>query len=287
MPWSLADFSSKLMVGISGDGARVVYAPTGLADIKNDGSWFYSVGSGNVASGYTDPLGTSSYPNGFDGYKYTDGNYQNLAVNLFPFANTLYGGMICQYVPEYDIPPDINDLKGSQIWKSSDGLTWTQITNDGFGDTNIINFEAFTGFAGRLYVSGSKGASSTPEGLGGAKIFRLASIPTLIELSSFEAKGLWRKIYLTWKTESEIGNTGFNIYRADAEDGEYTKLNNEIIAAKGSDTAGAVYSFVDRGIERGKTYYYKLEDVDMSGITTLHGPVSATAKSLYMMMFGR
>ena len=106
MPWSLADFDSKLMVGVSGDGARVVYAPTGLADIKNDGSWFYSVGSGNVATGYTDPLGTSPYPNGFDGYRYTDNNYQNLAVNLFPFNNTLYSGIICQYVPEYSIPPN-------------------------------------------------------------------------------------------------------------------------------------------------------------------------------------
>ena len=69
--------------------------------------------------------------------------------------------------------PTISQLHGSQIWKTSDTATWTQVTSNGFGDTNIINFEAFTGFAGSLYVSGSKGASSTPEGLGGAKIYRL------------------------------------------------------------------------------------------------------------------
>ncbi len=55
-------------------GARVVYAPSGLADIKNDGSWHYSVGQGNIDPldpSYVDPLGTSPYPNGFDGYQYT------------------------------------------------------------------------------------------------------------------------------------------------------------------------------------------------------------------------
>ena len=177
MPWSLSDFSNKLLVGINtGVGARVLYAPSGLTDIKNDGSWQYSVGQANLNPTdplYVDPLGTSAYLNGFDGYKYTDGSYQNIAVNLFPSGNTLYGGIICQYVPEFLIPPAKSELKGSQIWKSPDGLTWTQVTNNGFGDTETIIFEAFTEFKGQLYVSGSKGSSATPSGLGGAKIYRM------------------------------------------------------------------------------------------------------------------
>jgi len=165
MPWSLADFSDKLLVGVSsGDGARVLYAPSGLADIKNDGSWFYSVG------------GTSSYPNGFDGAKNAGypppQNYQNLATNLFPFDNMLYGGLITLFVPELGATEQY--LTGSQIWKSPDGLTWEQVTGNGFGDKDIVNFEAFTVFNKKLYVAGSKGASSTPTGLGGAKVFRLA-----------------------------------------------------------------------------------------------------------------
>ena len=50
---------------------------------------------------------------------------------------------------------------------------WQQVTDNGFGDNHIINFEAFTQFNGKLYVSGSKGANSVVCGLGGAKIFRL------------------------------------------------------------------------------------------------------------------
>lgn len=185
LPWSLVDFSNKLLVGISGDGTRVISAPSGLSDIKDDGSWEYVVGQANVDPGdpsYVDPLGSSSYPNGFDGYQYSSAAagtlYQNLAVNLFPFNSALYGGIICQYVPEYNTPPTIGELLGSQIWKTSDAVTWTQVTGDGFGDAEIVNFEAFADFSNVLYVSGSKGASSTPSGLGGAKVLRLASEPS-------------------------------------------------------------------------------------------------------------
>ena len=46
---------------------------------------------------------------------------------------------------------------------------------------------------------------------------------TLIELSSFTAKAGNNLAKLGWVTESEIDNSGFNIWRADAVDGEYVK----------------------------------------------------------------
>jgi hypothetical protein len=99
--------------------------------------------------------------------------------------------------------------------------------------------------------------------------------PTLIELASFDVQGAWGRAILSWETASETDNAGFNIYRAETADGEFVKINALIIPAKGSITEGASYRFIDRGIERGKTYYYKLEDVDIAGNVTLHGPVSA------------
>ena len=80
---------------------------------------------------------------------------------------------------------------------------------------------------------------------------------------------------LSWKTAAETDNAGFNIYRSETADGEFVKLNAALIPAKGSVTEGASYTFVDWRTERGKTYYYKLEDVDLAGNTTFHGPVSA------------
>ena len=104
--------------------------------------------------------------------------------------------------------------------------------------------------------------------------------PTAITLSSFSATPKIGTVILNWATESEIENAGFNIYRADSEHGEYIKINSFLIPAEGSPTHGASYEFVDRGLKKGKTYYYKLEDIDFSGATTIHAPVSATPRRI-------
>ncbi|HAM21517.1 MAG TPA: hypothetical protein DCQ04_04440, partial [Actinobacteria bacterium] len=41
-------------------------------------------------------------------------------------------------------------------------------------------------------------------------------------------------------------------------------------------TQGYSYEWRDANVVSGQTYYYWLEDVDLSGNPTLHGPVSAT-----------
>ena len=104
--------------------------------------------------------------------------------------------------------------------------------------------------------------------------------PTVIELSLFTAKASNGRAKLKWETETEIDNAGFNIWRAEAADGEYVKLNDEIIPAKGSATNGAKYVFTDNIAKNRKTYFYKLQDIDVYGTSTFHGPVSATPKFL-------
>jgi len=82
---------------------------------------------------------------------------------------------------------------------------------------------------------------------------------------------------LDWATATETDNFGFNLYRATELEGLKTKLNDEMIpslVAPGS-PYGAEYNFVDETAEPGVLYYYWLEDVDLSMITTLHGPVEA------------
>jgi len=81
---------------------------------------------------------------------------------------------------------------------------------------------------------------------------------------------------LEWTTASEVNTEGFNVYRSETEDGEYVKINQALIPAQGNPSTGASYSFVDTDVRPGRTYYYKLEDVDTSGNSTFHGPVWAT-----------
>jgi len=109
--------------------------------------------------------------------------------------------------------------------------------------------------------------------------------PSLITLADLQAIAGNKKITVAWTTESEISNAGFNIYRAESPDGEYIKLNSALIAAQGSATGVASYEFVDNSVQNRKTYYYKLEDIDLNGTATMHGPVSATPK--WMLAFGK
>ena len=161
VPWSFVSFDNKLIAGIQSlGGARVLYSTNGSSE---DGSWFYSVG------------GDGMLPEGFDG-EVNGGSptiYQNVAVNLAPFGDYLYAGLVATFAPSMGATEE--HLTGSHIWKTSDGISWQQVTGDGFGDVYVVGFEGFTTFANALYVSASKGASSSTEGLGGAKIFRLIS----------------------------------------------------------------------------------------------------------------
>ena len=105
--------------------------------------------------------------------------------------------------------------------------------------------------------------------------------PTAITLASFRAEPGAGHITLIWETATEIDTRGFNIYRAESENGNYIKINTSLIPAKGSATQGASYKFVDTAVQNRRTYYYKLEDIDLNGTATMHGPVSATPRWLF------
>ena len=104
---------------------------------------------------------------------------------------------------------------------------------------------------------------------------------TLITLASFTARPGSYQVTLKWKTASEIDNAGFNIYRSDSENGDYEQINDSLIPAEGSVTEGAVYEFVDEDVENRQVYRYMLEDIDLNGVSTIHGPVSATPRLIY------
>jgi len=99
---------------------------------------------------------------------------------------------------------------------------------------------------------------------------------TLATVSEIKAVPSDSKVTLQWKTESEIDNAGFNVWRA-----EFEKVNNSLIPAKGSPTQGASYQFIDENVQNRNTYLYKLEDIDLSGNSTFHDPVSATPRKIY------
>ena len=103
----------------------------------------------------------------------------------------------------------------------------------------------------------------------------IVTYPTAITLSSFTAIPKRKSVVLRWKTETEVDNFGFNIYRSESESGQYVKVNEKLISPKGYAIRGAKYKFTDKNVQGGKTYWYKLEDIDSIKGSTQHGPVKA------------
>jgi hypothetical protein len=97
-------------------------------------------------------------------------------------------------------------------------------------------------------------------------------VPTAITLAAFDAYAHDDgAVTITWTTAVEINNAGFNLYRAPAAAGPYTRINPQLIAGQGTGE-GATYSFVDTP-PQGGSLFYKLEDVDYNGSGTFHGPI--------------
>jgi uncharacterized repeat protein (TIGR01451 family) len=110
--------------------------------------------------------------------------------------------------------------------------------------------------------------------------------PTTVTLQSFSAhfgtdKNGANRVVLMWKTSGEAHNLGFNVYRDQGVN--RTRLNPSVIAGSAllmsgalSKHAGRSYAWIDpsSGII-GASYW--LEDIDVSGTRTMHGPVSASA----------
>jgi hypothetical protein len=103
--------------------------------------------------------------------------------------------------------------------------------------------------------------------------FGFGNSPTAVLLDNFQAVAQPDHVLVTWETVSEVSNGGFNLYRAPAVDGERTLLTNVPSQSPGG-TAGAAYGYQDYDIRPGQTYWYYLEDVDLSGRATVHEPVS-------------
>ena len=104
----------------------------------------------------------------------------------------------------------------------------------------------------------------------------LNNTPLAVTLASFTAQGGVDRVTVTWETVSEFNNAGFNLYRGLQADGSDRALLASVPAQSPGSTQGAAYSYEDAAVEAGQTYWYWLEDIDLSGATTLHGPVSAT-----------
>jgi hypothetical protein len=110
-------------------------------------------------------------------------------------------------------------------------------------------------------------------------LYCLTSQAPQTDLRDFSAQPGNSHVALRWKTRTEPGNAGFNIYRSEAANGTYVKINSTTIPARGTATDGAAYDYVDDRVKPGKSWFYRLENIDLQDTAVFHGPVRATPRA--------
>ena len=111
--------------------------------------------------------------------------------------------------------------------------------------------------------------------------------PLPVSLSKFRPERLKEtgEVVIRWITESELNNAGFNILRSDTRNGEYTKLNTQLIAGQGTTSERTTYQWKDTSAKPNVAYYYQIQDVSLDGQVTplrvnrLKGHVNAAGKA--------
>jgi uncharacterized repeat protein (TIGR01451 family) len=155
--------------------------------------------------------------------------------------------------------------------------------------TITINVTATTMSTSSYAVNSASVSSSTsdPDSANNTATFTSTiAAPNVVQLVYLDARprsvsaGGQRGVVLEWRTREEIRNLGFNVYREDAL-GRH-RVNPSIIAGAalfvrgGRPQHGAkTYQWIDPAGTAESSYV--LEDVDLNGTRTEHGPVSVDA----------
>lgn len=110
-----------------------------------------------------------------------------------------------------------------------------------------------------------------------------------IELIYFTGSTETDRIRLDWETATELDNAGYKVLRSETSASNLSQftpipvidatsgVSYDFIPARGDDLIGALYSFFDEEVIIGTRYYYFLEDIDTSNLSSFHGPVEVVA----------
>lgn len=180
----------------------------------------------------------------------------------------------------------LSDDRGTRIqaltWNGTGSLNggepaWRNIGNDNNDDNSLCAPDSLKEAYKKLWMY----TLPTPGTLNTNQTSGDISLP--VQLTSFRAMAGDGEVRLLWTTESELHNLGFIIERAYSADGEYTQIATyesvPALAGAGSSSSGKTYQFTDTAVFNGTAYWYRLIDVSIQGVRTIHLPVSATPVS--------
>jgi len=105
-----------------------------------------------------------------------------------------------------------------------------------------------------------------------------------VRLTSFTGNVSNGNIVLRWITQSETENIGFILERANESNGDFITIadykNYPELKGQGNVSCKTVYKYIDRNAAPGKTYSYRLSDVNLTGVRTYHPVISVRNRLL-------
>jgi hypothetical protein len=193
-----------------------------------------------------------------------DANYQNPPGNVATIDGS-YQVFIDANSNNIIDGPDMNLTPVAQVFSTS-------VSGAPVGYTRYTSFDNNINLAnGDPLSSKNLLVRVTPSTLGVAAVTgqltnTCATLP--VSLKSFNATQKSNKAYLTWETDQENNNDGFEIERRSAGNSQYQKIGFVDSKAPGGTGNAYSYSFDDnQSLTKGVTYY-RLRQVDLDGRAT-------------------
>lgn len=86
-----------------------------------------------------------------------------------------------------------------------------------------------------------------------------------------------RGFVVAWETVSEVGTTGFELYRRDRQTGDWSQVHDGLLLAMHDAPRGGVYRYLDRDASPYETQQYALVEVEIDGDREVIGPFELMA----------
>jgi hypothetical protein len=207
------------------------------------------------------------------------------------FWDTVLKGLIQEIRAGSPVAPALLATASNQVLPTSDSTTqaigrngaragtdlWVFATRSGAGSQSVTisglpaDLTTGTVYTEGRTVTASNGSFTDTFDQWDAHVYHFASQPTAVSLRSFSARGGRDGVVLRWRTGSEAGIAGFDVYRGK------TRLSGRPIPARGA-AAGHGYVWLDRGGRVGARY--RLRSVSLSGRHAWVGSIVAVRRAL-------
>jgi hypothetical protein len=226
----------------------------------------------------------------------TNGNNTLPSPSFAITGNSVSKTIQIRYViSETNIPSVSTTTPSFQIWtdKNPDGIldpTDAQLLNSEYTVSSMVtegtapnskyifnltipvtsNLKNLAGFLNTLYFKFTSGGLLSVPCFTSVTEMNFGEQALPVQLSNFVVKNDVNKNQLSWKTSSESNNKGFEIQRSMGNTNDFKTIGFVGTKAKqGNSESEISYSFEDANVKAGQTHYYRLNQIDFDGKSSL------------------